>query len=51
MATFPEKSSVPIPPGKVGYDSLRDCHKRAYAYITEALRIDESGTGWWFVFM
>lgn len=29
----------------VGYDVLRESHKRAYAYLTEALRIDEEGVG------
>lgn len=33
------------PQGKVGYDVLRECHKKAYAYLSEALRIDENGVG------
>ena len=29
----------------VGYEVLKEAHKRAYIYLTEALRIDESGAG------
>lgn len=38
-------SSVPKAPKQVGYDALRECHKKAYAYLTEALKIDEGGVG------
>ena len=41
MATIPKRS----PSRKVGYDVLRDCHKKAYAFLSEALRIDEDGIG------
>ena len=44
MATTPE-DHVPTPTGKVGYESLRECHKKAYAYLTEALKIDENASG------
>jgi hypothetical protein len=33
------------PTKRVGYEVLKECHRRAYAYLTEALRIDESGEG------
>lgn len=32
-------------PDTVGYEVLRESHKRAYAYLSEALRIDEDGKG------
>ena len=38
----PSPSSVPK---QVGYDALRECHKKAYAFLTEALKIDEGGVG------
>lgn len=39
-------ASAAVPPaGKVGYEALRECHKKAYAFLTEALRIDEQGVG------
>ncbi len=41
MAAVPEVS----PTRKVGYDVLRECHKKAYALLSEALKIDEDGTG------
>lgn len=45
MAT-PTQERPPQPPdNKVGYEALRECHKRAYAYLTEALQIDEGGVG------
>jgi len=41
MATIPERS----PSRKVGYDVLRASHKKAYALLSEALKIDEDGVG------
>ncbi len=42
----PSLSGAPQAASKrVGYEVLRECHKRAYAYLTEALKIDEGGVG------
>lgn len=41
MATPTPESS----PKRVGYEVLKESHRKAYAYLTEALRIDESGVG------
>lgn len=51
MATTPRpqdnsQDNSPQPSSKaVGYGALRECHKRAYSHLTEALQIDEGGIG------
>lgn len=42
MAT-PSQEKAPEPSKRGSYEALRECHKRAYAYLTEALQIDEAG--------
>ena len=32
-------------PQRVGYEALRECRKKAYGYLAEAVKIDEEGIG------
>ena len=45
MATVPQDKSPQPPQKAVGYDALRECHRKAYSHLTEALQIDEGGRG------